>query len=374
MGQAHKCSGSERGENNGKIIGYIQPKINQEKRRKPKVAELTFTDKMIEEIKAKKSILNVGLDPQMKFMPPHLINWALDLEGPEVTEGEVKKLTSKGVGRLFYRFNQEIIDTIYPFAVSVKPQIAFYEAYGADGLWAFEKTVIYAMSKGLLVITDAKRGDGGDTAQAYADGHLGEVTFPVLKDGVLEFESASSSVRTDALTIHAWIGDSCVAPFVEAAKKYGTGIFVVCKTSFAPDSRIEQLIAQSGLPVWQELASMVAEWGEGTEGKYGYRNVGVVMGATKPDDAPAMRQILPKAWMLIPGYGAQGGGADGAVVVINDDGFGGVVNSSRQVIAAHQKGQFQCEPEKFAEAAAKAAEFSRDDLNAALKRSGKMNW
>jgi orotidine-5'-phosphate decarboxylase len=338
--------------------------------------KLTFTDKMIEAIKTKKSILNVGLDPQMKFMPPPLIKWVMNTWGTtEKRNGkEVRVLTSEGVGQLYWRFNQKIIRAIEPFAISVKPQIAFYEAYGYWGLWAFEETIKYAGEKGLLRITDAKRGDGGDTARAYADGHLGEVSFPVLKDGVLEFESIPSSIRTDALTIHAWIGDSCVSPFVAAAKKYGTGIFVVVKTSFDPDSKVEQTATLAGGPMWRALAQMVEEWGSGTEGKYGYRNVGVVMGATKPDDAPEMKAILPRAWKLIPGYGAQGGGADGAVVVINDDGFGGVVNSSRAVIAAWQKGQFQCEPEKFAEAAANAAEFSRDDLNAALKRAGKMNW
>lgn len=339
---------------------------------------LTFTDKMIEAIKAKKSILNVGLDPQIGFMPPHMIRTALDMWGiTEERNGEkIRRLTPRRAARIFLQFNRAIIDAICPFAVSVKPQIAFYEYYGRWGIWAFEETIKYAASKGLLVITDAKRGDGGDTAQAYADGHIGEISLPILKDGVLGFESVPSPIRVDALTIHAWIGDSCVAPFVAAVKKYGTGVFVVDKTSFAPDSRVEQLITQSGLPVWQELAKMVDEWGRDTEGKYGYRNVGVVMGATKPTDAPTMKAILPKAWKLIPGYGRQGGGADDAVIVINDDGFGGVINSSRQVIAAwcDKKGQFQCEPEKFAEAAAKAAEFSRDDLNAALKRAGKMNW
>ena len=318
--------------------------------------KLTFTDRMIEAIKEKKSILNVGLDPQLRFMPTHLVTWAFDTYGR----------SCEGIGHLFERFNRETIDAVLPFVVLVKPQMAFYEAYGQWGVWAFEETVRYAKSKGLLVITDAKRGDGGDTAQAYADGHLGEV--PIF-GGTVE-----SPIRVDALTIHAWIGSSCINPFLAAVKKYGTGVFVVDKTSFDPNSEVEQTITQSGLPNWQELAKMVQKWGEGTEGKSGYRNFGVVMGATYPEDAEVMRQILPNAWLLIPGYGAQGGGADGAVVGFNKDGFGGIVNSSRGIIAAWQKGQFQCEPEKFAEVAAKAAEFARDDLNAALKRAGKINW
>ena len=321
------------------------------------IERLTFTDRMIVAIKEKKSILNVGLDPQPKFMPPHLVTWAFDEYGS----------TWEAVGHLYERFNRQIIDVVAPFAVSVKPQIAFYEAYGCWGIWAFEETIQYAKSKGLLVITDAKRGDGGDTAQAYADGHLGEV--PMFSMGTTE-----SPLRADALTIHAWIGSSCISPFLAAVKKYGTGVFVVDKTSFDPNSEVEQTITQSGLPNWQVLAKMVEVWGEGTEGKYNYRNFGVVMGATYPEDAEVMRQILPNTWFLIPGYGAQGGGADGTVVGFNKDGFGGIVNSSRGIIAAWQKGPFQCDPEKFTAAAAKAAEFARDDLNEALKRAGKMNW
>lgn len=150
--------------------------------------------------------------------------------------------------------------------------------------------------------------------------------------------------------------------------------FVVDKTSFKPNSEVEQLECKSGLKVWEELALMVQKWGEGTEGEYGYRNLGVVMGATYPEEAVVMRRHIPKGWLLKSGYGKQGGGADGAVVGADEQGFGIIVNSSRGVIAAWQEEQFKCEPEKFAEATAKAAEFARDDLNAALKRAGKFNW
>lgn len=320
------------------------------------IEELTFTDRMIGAIRQKKSILNGGLDPQLKFMPPHLIDWARQ------TWGE----TFEAVGHLFARFNQEIIDAVYPFAVSVKPQSAFYEPYGSWGTWALEKTIDYARTHDLLIITDAKRGDGGATAQAYADCYIGETPF---FDGTIQ-----SPLRVNALTIHGWIGSSCINPFLEAVKKYGTGVFVVDKTSFDPNSEVEQLVTQSGLTNWQALATMVEEWGRGTEGRYGYRNFGVVMGATYPEDAATMRQILSNAWFLIPGYGAQKGGPDDAVVGINKDGFGGIVNSSRGIIAAWQKGQFQTDPENFAAAAAAAASFARDDLNAALERAGKFPW
>lgn len=314
---------------------------------------LTFTDRLIEAIKEKKSILCVGLDPQVQYLPPFFFG------NPNLSGLE-------DVARAFLDFNLKIIDAVEPYCVAVKLQMAFYEAYGHYGVWAFEETIRHAKSKGLIVIEDAKRGDGGDTAQAYANGHLGAVD--------LLFGGKRASFDVDALTIHAWIGESCVNPFIKVAEKHGKGIFVVTKTSFKPNSVIEQLRDKLGLKVWQRLAMFVDEWGQGTEGKYGYRNFGVVMGATYPEDAVEMRKILPNAWFLVPGYGAQGGGADGAVVGVNADGFGCVVNSSRGIIYAYRKDKFYCQPEKFAQAAGQAAKFARDDLNAALKRAKKFNW
>lgn len=301
----------------------------------------------------KKSVLCVGLDPQLKFMPPHLVEFITKRFGN----------TWEALGQLYYAFNTAIIDAVALSAAAVKPQAAFYEA--SHHTWrALEHTITYARSKGLIVIKDAKRKDGGDTAEAYAQTHIGEVPF-------FGGTTTSSSVRTDAVTIDGYIGEACISHFVKEIRLRGTGAFVVCKTSFDPNSEIENLITQSGNTVWVKLAHLVAKWGEGTEGKNGYRNLGVVMGATYPKDAPTMRSILPKAIMLVPGYGAQGGGADGAVVPFNDDGFGAVVNSSRGIIAAWQKGPFACNPGDFAQAAELAAIAARDDLNEALKRAGK---
>lgn len=316
----------------------------------------SFVDRMAGAIKSKRSILNVGLDPQIRFIPQHILEWASRVYGN----------TFEGVGMAFLRFNREIISKVHPFVVSIKPQIAFYECYGHWGLIAYEKTIAYAKTKDLIVITDAKRGDGGDTARAYAEGFIGEV--PMIKG------NQRSPIRVDCLTIHGYIASSCVPYFVEEIKKYGTGAFVVDKTSFNPNSEVEQMALTEGISVWQALAKLVSIWGEGTEGECGYRNLGVVMGATYPEDASIMRQILPTAWFLIPGYGEQGGGSDGAVIGFNQDGLGGIVNSSRGIIAAWKKGKFACDPKDYLIAACRAAEYSRDDLNDALKRAGKLNW
>jgi len=313
----------------------------------------TFVDSLQAAQREKQSVLCVGFDPQFRFMPPHLIKKYVALYGK----------TWEAMAAIYLEFNQRVLDQVAQFAAAVKPQAAFYEA--SHQMWeVLEQTIEYAESLGLLVIKDAKRTDGGDTAEAYADAHIGKVPF-------FDDSRVPAPIRTDAVTIEAYIAEACVSHFTDAIKQYGTGAFVVCKTSFKPNSKVENLVTTSGLTVWQELAQDVAAWGEGTEGENGYRNLGVVMGATYPEDAPKMREILPKAVMLIPGYGKQGGGADGAVAPFNEDGFGGLVNDSRHVLMAWQEGLFKCKSEDFAQASGYAARVARDDLNAALVRAGK---
>jgi len=324
----------------------------------------TFVDRLVDKMREKQSVLCVGLDPQVKYIPKYILQ-----QGYAEAESEDGR---EGVARAFLIFNQKIIEAVKPYVAVVKPQMAFYEAYGYWGVWAFEKTVKFAKKQRLLVLEDAKRCDGGDTAQAYAEGHLGKVNiWDRLKIKILHKTLPSFDV--DAMTVVPYIGTSCVSPFVETVKEYGKGIFIVDKTSFAPNSEIEQLQTISGLKVWQETALLVKKWSEGCEGDHG-NNVGVVMEATYPEDAPKMREILPDCFFLVAGYGAQGGGSDGAVAGVRNDGYGIIVNSSRGIIYAYSKDPFKCDPLDFAEAAARATSFARDDLNAALKRAGKIPW
>lgn len=309
----------------------------------------TFVDQLQAAMRAKNSILCVGLDPQLEFIPPHII------DGNRSHSGN----TERSMAHMFLDFNYEIIDAIMPFACCVKPNAAFYER--SSYMWqTYEQTIQYARSKGLLVINDGKRFDGGDTADAYAATHIGEVSF-------FDGETIQSPIRADAVTIGGYIGEDTVNRFIKQMKLHGTGAFVVCKTSFNPNSCIEQLMTPNGLTVWEKLAKYVELWGNEVIGDNGYSNLGVVMGATYPDDAEKMKTILPKALKLVPGYGAQGGGADAAVISCNEDGFGAVVNSSRGIIAAWKKGDFAVQdPKDFAKAAAKAADFARQDLNVAI--------
>lgn len=318
----------------------------------------TFTDRLIDAITAKKSVLCVGLDPQIEHLPEYL----------KTKHRAVHQDGFAATASCIFEFNTLVIDAVCQVAAAVKPQAAFYEQYGHYGIEALEKTIAYARDKGLPVILDAKRGDGGDTAKAYAGSYIGRVKT------IIE-EKVPSPMLVDALTVHAWIGESCVGQFMAAMKHNGTGIFVVTKTSFDPNSVIENIIAENRNPVWVEQARYVSEWARGTEGENGYQNLGVVAGATYPGDAATMRSLLPRAWFLVPGYGRQGGGAGGAVAGANEDGFGIIVNSSRGIIAAHCQGPLAAKSSKdgrgFEKIIKKAAEQARQELNEALRQAGK---
>ncbi|MBD3238659.1 MAG: orotidine-5'-phosphate decarboxylase [Candidatus Moranbacteria bacterium] len=319
----------------------------------------TFTDRLIAKIQARQSILCVGLDPQIKQIPAQL-KQKHQKQYPNPYEA---------VARCIIEFNQKIIDATAPYAAVFKPQIAFYEQYGAWGVWAFEATLHHLEQKGELAIADVKRGDGGQTAQAYQQGYCSKIDL-------LNGSQMESLVKSPALTINVQTGDTMVKPFVQAAKNTGQGVFALVKTSFQPNSVIENLLSKQNRPFWREIALFVAKSGQGTEGEYGYRNFGIVAGATFPDETQILRKILPNSWFLVPGYGAQGASAREAVTAANKDGLGIVVNSSRSINYAYLKQPKQ--PQKpagqsidFVQAAAQAAKKARDELNQALNQANK---
>lgn len=326
--------------------------------------EFSAVDRIIEATRTKRTVLCAGFDPRLEWTPRGILDWALKEFGR----------TYEAAGRAILQYNLLVLSATAPFVAAVKLQIGFYEPYGHWGIWAYEQTLACARQLGLVAIADVKRGDGEDTAQSYARTYLGVVPF--WGDGGEQFTAVESPLRADLLTIHPNVGSAGILPFVTEIKDGGGGAFVVTKTSYRPNSEVEQLATTLGIPVWQAVAHMVDDWGKGTEGKRGYRNLGVVMGATYPEDAVVMRQILPVSYFLIPGYGGQGAPADAAVMGFNEDGLGGLVNSSSalQYAYRYRDPRFQGPPERASELAAKAAEAARDDLNEALTRAGKLNW
>jgi orotidine-5'-phosphate decarboxylase len=326
-----------------------------------------FGDALVTEVRAKKSILVVGLDPQFEYMPPSLAEEMQRAFGS----------TTEAICRMFHAFNTEIIDAVAGVAVAVKPQIAFYERYGVWGMWAYEQTIKYAEKHGLLVIGDTKRCDGGDTAGAYANGHIGEVPFWGETPNPREPRYGPSTIRVHATTVVPYIGDNCLSRFVKLVREHGSGIFIVDKTSFVPNSSVEELDTVGGVKVWQSVASMIKHWGVGTEGALGYRSVGAVLGATKPDDAEWLRGELPDSWFLVPGYGAQGAGPKDAVLSANPDGLGCIVNSSRGITYPYmdfKNKRYVSNPNDYKTAAFRAAESARETLNNALKCADKYNF
>ena len=244
--------------------------------------------------------------------------------------------------------------------MAVKPQVAFYEQYGPWGMHALVQTVEYAQAQGLLVIADAKRNDIGSTAEAYAQAYLG---------GLAAADVPVWSLRTDAVTINAYLGSDGVQPFVQAAKAAAAGVFVLVKTSNPSSGELQDRLLD-GEPLAARMARWVDRWGADLRGEAGYSSLGAVVGATYPEQAAGLRQLMPRAIFLVPGYGAQGGSAADVAPMFNADGRGAIVNSSRGIIFAYQR-LSEYGPERYADAARAAAILARDDINRALREAGK---
>jgi orotidine-5'-phosphate decarboxylase len=281
---------------------------------------VNFSDRLIDAIERKRSRLCVGLDPRVEFVPASM------REAAVASHGE----TADAVARMFVDFNRAIIDVVAPLVPAVKPQIAFYEAFGPAGLRAFAETAAYAAERGLLVIGDVKRSDIGSTAKAYAAAFLGR------PPGEGAPSPPGPPFPCDAITVVPYLGGEGVEPFIRAAAAHGRGLFVLVRTS-NPSAREVQDIRGEGGPLFHRVAERVDAWGAELVGESGYSSVGAVVGATYPDDIPALRRRMPRAFFLLPGYGAQGATAADVAGAFDDDGLGGLVTSSRGIIAAHLK-------------------------------------
>ena len=299
-------------------------------------------EKLVERIKKLEAPIVVGLDPTLNFVPGFLIDKAINEKGE----------TLEAAADAIFEFNKKIVDAVYDLIPAVKPQIAMYEQFGIPGLMAFKKTLDYCHEKGLLVIGDAKRGDIGSTSTAYAIGHIGKV-----KVGSTEI----APFDEDFLTINPYMGSDSVVPFVEECKKYDKGLFILVKTSNPSSGEFQdQKVGQKA--VYELVGKKVDEWGAELI-KNGYSDVGAVVGATYPEMGEVLREIMPKAYILVPGYGAQGGTAAELKPFFNKDGLGAIVNSSRGIIAAYKQEKYaEYGAEGFAEAARAAVIDMKNDI------------
>lgn len=305
-------------------------------------------DRVIAASQAKGSVVCVGLDPTLEQLPEPMLRSSAGAYGS----------TAKGAADAIAQFSRAVIDGVAGTAVAVKPQSAFYEVYGAPGVAAFWDTVSYARSKGLLVVGDAKRGDIGSTAEAYARAFFGSAT-PLAS-------WLDPDQQVDCLTINAYLGSDGVLPFLKDAGR-GKGVFVLVKTSNPSSGELQDLQLTTGRSVAEQMALMVDQIGRQYLGQSGYSAVGAVVGATYPQDLARLRAQLPHAIILVPGYGAQGGTAADVVHALDAAGTGALVTASRSIIYAfRQLHGSAATPAQVTEAAGTAAAQMREQIRTAL--------
>ncbi len=304
-------------------------------------------NKLVSKIRQTGAPIVVGLDPMLRFIPEHIRDAAFAEYGE----------TLEGAAEAIWQFNKEIVDKTYDLIPAVKPQIAMYEQFGIPGLAAFKRTVDYCKEKDLVVIGDIKRGDIGSTSAAYAAGHIGRVQ--VGDKSYLPFDE-------DFVTVNPYLGSDGVDPFIKVCQEEKKGLFILVKTSNPSSGEFQDRLID-GRPLYELVGEKVAEWGASCMGE-GYSNIGAVVGATYPAMGKVLRKIMPKAFILVPGYGAQGGKGADLVHFFNEDGLGAIVNSSRGIIAAYKQEKYGRFGEKnFGEASRAAVEDMIADIKGTLE-------
>ena len=275
-------------------------------------------DRLIENIIEKQNPTVAGLDPKLDYVPASVRGACFAQYGK----------TLEGAAAALLAFNKAIIDQIYDIVPAIKPQAAYYEMYGWQGVRALAETIAYAQQKGMFVMTDGKRNDIGTTMEAYATAHLG--TTDVAGEAIDAFGA-------DALTVNGYLGTDGIRPLVKICQEKDKGIFVLVKTSNPSSGELQDLKLTNGASVYEQMGRMCEQWGEALPGKYGYSGVGAVVGATYPEQLKEMREKAPHTFFLVPGYGAQGGGAQDAKNAFDKNGLGAIINSSRGIMCAWKK-------------------------------------
>ncbi|MCR4991137.1 MAG: orotidine-5'-phosphate decarboxylase [Lachnospiraceae bacterium] len=306
-------------------------------------------NKLVEKIRKTGAPIVVGLDPMMKFVPSYIKEKAFAEFGE----------TLDGAGEAIFQYNKGIVDAVCDLVPAVKPQIAMYEQFGIPGLIAFKKTVDYCKSKDLVVIGDIKRGDIGSTSEAYAAGHLGKV-----KVGSKEYYGFDE----DFATVNPYLGSDGINPFIKVCKEEKKGIFVLVKTSNPSSGEFQdkQISDAGNRPLYEIVGEQVDKWAAECMGDT-YSYVGAVVGATYPEMGKILRKVMPKSFILVPGYGAQGGKGKDLTHFFNDDGLGAIINSSRGIIAAYQNEKYASYGEEgYADASRQAVLDMKEDIEEAL--------
>lgn len=304
-------------------------------------------NKLISNIRKTNAPIVVGLDPMLNYIPEHIQKKAFAEFGE----------TLEGAAEAIWQYNKGIVDATFDLIPAVKPQIAMYEQFGIPGLIAYKKTVEYCKSKDLVVIGDIKRGDIGSTSAAYAVGHLGQVQVGSKK---------YAGFDEDFATVNPYLGSDGVQPFMDVCKEEKKGIFVLVKTSNPSSGEFQDRVID-GRPLYELVGEKVAQWGDELMGD-GYSYVGAVVGATYPEMGKVLRKIMPKTFILVPGYGAQGGKGADLVHFFNEDGLGAIVNSSRGIIAAYKQEKYkEFGAENYADASRAAVKDMIADISGALE-------
>ncbi len=306
--------------------------------------------KLAEKIKKSHAPICVGLDPMLSYIPEHILKKAY---------GEFGE-TLEGAAEAVWQYNKAIIDATYDLIPAVKPQVAMYEQFGIEGLKVFQRTIEYCHEKDLVVIGDVKRGDIGSTSAAYAAGHLGKVQVG---------SQAYSAFDEDFITVNPYLGTDGVKPFIDVCKEEKKGIFILVKTSNPSSGEFQDRLID-GRPLYEWVGEMVAKWGEAHMGD-SYSYIGAVVGATYPETGKILRKIMPKSFILVPGYGAQGATGADLAHFFQEDGLGAIVNSSRGIIAAYKQEKYQQFGSKnFADASRQAVVDMKTDIEGALSHVG----
>lgn len=304
-------------------------------------------NKLVDKIKKTEAPIVVGLDPMLSYVPEHILNKAFDEYGKNL----------EGAAEAIWQYNKGIVDAVYDLIPAVKPQIAMYEQFGIPGLIAFKKTVDYCKEKDLIVIGDIKRGDIGSTSAAYATGHIGKVVI----DG-----QTFRGFDEDFITVNPYLGTDGIKPFADVCKEEKKGMFILVKTSNPSSGEFQDRLID-GKPLYEHVARKVVEWGADVMGD-SYSYIGAVVGATYPEMGKVLRELMPKSYILVPGYGAQGGKGKDLVHFFNKDGLGAIVNSSRGIIAAYKQDKYsQFGSEAYADASRQAVLDMKEDLKQAIR-------